>query len=105
MKIKSAGRVGFLFIVASLFMVSAVDVVAITALQLPATESSQARADDGKKPRFVSNSIMVKLTRRPAAVHPHGARVVRLAYLALKVSESRVDDLQNTPSEAQHGAE
>src|SRR5438105_14893241 len=67
MKIKSAGRVGFLLIVASLFMVSSAYVVAISDIQSPATGSSQARADDGKKPSFISNSIMVKLTPQARA--------------------------------------
>src|SRR5262245_8763192 len=60
---KSPGSVGCWLIVAALFALSARYVVAITDLQSPAIGSSQAVGnDDGKKPRFESNSIMVKLT-------------------------------------------
>jgi hypothetical protein len=49
-------------------MLSAAYVVAITDLQMPATVSSQAGAnDDGRRPRFLSNGIMVKLTPQARA--------------------------------------
>ena len=62
MKIKSAGRVGLLFIVSSLFMVSA-SVVAITALQLPATGSSPAGVS------LVHPSIGTQHRDRPSRSH------------------------------------
>jgi thermitase len=62
MRIQSPSRAVFWSIVASLLVLSVPYVVAITELQSP-TESSQAVVNDtGRKPRFVSNSIMVKLT-------------------------------------------
>src|SRR5262245_7067535 len=68
MKVKYRVRVVFSLIGALLFMLSAAYVVAITDLQTPATGSGQAGANDnGRKPRFVSNSIMVKLTPQARA--------------------------------------
>src|SRR5262245_53250373 len=77
MTIKSPSRL-FWLIMASLFVLSAPYLVAITDLQSPTTGSSQAVVNDDKeKPRFRSNSIMVKLTREARA--------------SLKVSGDEVD--------------
>src|SRR5262245_1282673 len=63
LKIKSPGHVVFGLIVESLLMLSSAYVVSIPDLQSPASVSGQAVANDnGRRPRFRSNSIMVKLT-------------------------------------------
>jgi thermitase len=67
MKVKSSGRV-FSLIVASLFMLSAAYVAAITDLQSSPAGPGQAGVNgQGRKSSFMSNSVLVKLTPQARA--------------------------------------
>src|SRR5207247_8579282 len=68
MKLRSWKRVVSLLIGASLFVLSTTSVVAITELQLsPAGPGQAGFNNQGRKPGFMSNSILIRLTPQARA--------------------------------------